>query len=138
VSEVAKQRELRQQVERFLAGGPPKPLLELLDRHPELQAACDHKYPFAHRIRDLSLGDRYFRLGRCILCGERLFLAPIDREIYMEEEGAPLWLTGKGLRDWAKHEDRQPMKDSVNWEDYRFPKSIRGRADRRGTDAAKG
>lgn len=112
--------DLRPHWEAFLADGDEGALRAFIGQHCEVTVECDHAYPQRHRIADVRLGAEAFRVSRCVLCGERLTIRPIDPSAASSQEpGVPLWLTGKALRDWAQREAESPAKGPPDWDRYR-------------------
>ncbi len=94
-------------------------LSAFLAEHPSLTTECGHPYPYFHRVLDLSLGGKPFRLGRCVRCGERLTLTPIDPSVAnLQVAGVPLEFKGEALRKWVEKEAKSPAKEAIDWDHY--------------------
>jgi hypothetical protein len=104
--------------EAFANGGDAAPLLAFLREHPEAAVHCGHDYPQLHRVMDVMLDGKPYRLLRCATCGEELTLAPLDASA-ATSEGVPYWLNGVKLLDWVEDERRSPAEEPVDWERYR-------------------
>ena len=114
------QDKLKEHWERYLDKGTSSLLADFVIGHPQAQEVCAHEYPYLHRICDLTLYDKRFRVLRCIACNgiagnERLMFKPIDVE-YSGKSGVPYWLSGEGLRKWAEAEEE--VEGSTEPEDY--------------------
>jgi len=109
---------LKQEIEGFLTTGDALPILSLLRSNPDVQVPCAHAYPFLHRIQDLVLEGRPYRLLRCATCADRLVLEPSSQEA-MESPGVPLWLIGEALLYWARREKNYPSEGPIDWEAIR-------------------
>jgi len=106
-------RSLRMAVEQFLTSGTDDVLLRLIGDHPELSRRCAHKYPFAHRIQDLVVRGRTYRVLRCVTCAERLTLEPTDHTC--ADLGVPLWLVGEHLAYWARRVVKYGEDGPTDW-----------------------
>jgi len=109
--------QLKREIESFLKTGEGSPILNLIRANPDVQVACGHSFPDLHRIQDLILEDRRYRLLRCVTCGERLVLEPLSQE--PGEPGVPLWLSGDALLYWACREKKYPSEGPIDWEAIR-------------------
>jgi hypothetical protein len=99
--------QLRIRWEIYLVAGNSHPLLVFLGQYPQAAARCAHAYPYEHRITDVVLGDRAYRVGRCVLCNERLTFAPIALEVACPgETGVPYRLQGGALRNWVTQREK--------------------------------
>lgn len=112
--------QLRQAWELYLRAGDETPLLDLIHANPEASAECSHEYPFVHRIRDIMLNGEIYRVIRCIHCNERLMFLPKEaKNVSLDREGVPYWLTGAALEARAEQEDPDSFGGPVDWEQYR-------------------
>ena len=102
----------------FLENGSVDALAVLLEEHPEVTQLCRRSYPYLHRIGDVIIGKQVYRCCRCVECGERVFLFPIEQG-YEAEAGVPLWLAGDRLRSWVVSEVANPTKGEVDWNRFR-------------------
>ena len=80
-----------------------------------LPGACTHKYPFKHRIGDVSAGDAQYRVLRCVECGETWAESVKPELVRLDEPGVPIELDGPRLKDWVRDEDEWPLKDEPDW-----------------------
>jgi hypothetical protein len=117
-------RQLRQQLralwEAFTLSGDASPLTTFLAKHAWTRRHCGHEYPYLHRIGDVILEGRAFRVARCTSCGEELSFEPlVPEQAAVESPGAPYWLTGDGLKRWTAAEAANPSKASIDWDAYR-------------------
>jgi len=103
--------------EQLMAQPSSSAAAKLLQDHPDLQIACEHRYPYLHRITDFQINGKPFRLGRCYSCGERLSLTVAEQAV--PQEGVPLWLTGRKLGYWVRSEAKRPSDGPTNWEALR-------------------
>ncbi len=100
--------------------GQALPLLTFFDAHPQSMADCGHEYPSVHRVCDISLDGKAFRVTRCFTCGEALSFRPIPPEIAgPNESGVPYWLSGDKLAQWVKDVSSDDPKDDTDWERYK-------------------
>lgn len=102
----------------FGENGSVDALALLLEEQPEVTQLCSHSYPYLHRIGDVIIAKRVYRCCRCVECGERFFLFPIEQG-YAAEAGVPLWLTGDRLQSWVLSELANPTKREVDWNRFR-------------------
>ena len=80
------------------------------------ELSCQDKFPEHHRICDIIVKDRAFRITRCAACHENIYVSDIDVAIAHEEEtGVPLELRGEALRQWIEYEKESPSKEEVDW-----------------------
>lgn len=112
-----REEELRRLWEGYLKDGIAEPLLQFLLANPDVIGPCEHKHPYMHRLCDVRLNGQDWRVGRCILCDERLDFSRTD--YYSSQPGVPYWLTGEMLKRWVEEEVEEPSKDAVDWERYR-------------------
>jgi hypothetical protein len=98
------------------------PLLALIAAHPELrQPPSDIRHPYVHRLVDVLLANRPFRVCRAIVWNqEHLFFTEIDFSCFnLMEPGVPEWLTGPRLLQWIRQEAENPAKQAIDWEKWR-------------------
>jgi hypothetical protein len=91
-------------------------LFEVLSTHPEIFSGKYGEYPDVHRLIDLRVGARGFRVCRQISQGELITLVPIE-EVF-NTSGVPLWLTGEKLVLWAIDEKESPSDEPTDWSRY--------------------
>ena len=114
----------RRSISKYVLPGTAA-LLAFIAAHPQSMRGCGHEYPHLHRICDVQLGGKLFRVGRCLTCAEELSFEPIDVAIaHLDEAGVPYWLTGMKLANWVDEmmRDGDP-KEAIDWERYRPPPS---------------
>jgi hypothetical protein len=94
-------------------------LLSFIESNPALKKLPALGYPQLHRIRDIVLCGRSFRVMRAVLAdSEQLFFSDIT-DPNLEAAGVPDWLTGEKLKAWIQAEEVSPSKDRVNWDTFR-------------------
>jgi hypothetical protein len=101
----------------YLNTGSEHPLKSLIDLHPEVVAINVGDYPDCHRIVDIRIGGKSYRVCRQISADERSTLTEIDK--VLEEPGVPIWLEGEMLEKWARSEEDNPSDGPCDWESYR-------------------
>ncbi|MCF6189970.1 MAG: hypothetical protein L3J51_05810 [Cocleimonas sp.] len=109
------QKKFKLLLNDYLKSDDEKYLLELLDKNPELIGIEYSEYPDFHRIIDIQLGSKKYRVCRQISQNENLILIEIDE--LMDQLGVPLWLEGEKLRTWANSFD--DTSEPVNWDSYK-------------------
>lgn len=68
----------------------------------------------------MLVAGQFVRLVRCVSCGEKYYLVPIDAGVAaLDEPGVPEWLSGEALRKWAEDEDASPEEGPVDWNRYK-------------------
>ena len=112
------QHRLKEALRRYVESGDNSEVQAVIDAHPALIRDDGGEYPDFHRILDLVIDGRSFRVCRWISNGERLSLVPTERA-QPSVSGVPLWLSGQRLRDWAQEEEEEPSQDATDWEQYR-------------------
>ena len=106
--------------EQYLLDGHAMPLLAFIEAHPQSMAACGHEYPHLHRVCDITLSGKAFRVTRCFTCGEELSFCPITTDIHRPyESGVPHWLSGDKLAKWIEDVSNDDPKEPTDWERYR-------------------
>ena len=112
------QHRLREALRKYVETGDESEMQAAIDAHPELISESAGEYPDFHRVMDLVVGGRSFRVCRWISKGEMLLLVPTKRAD-PSNAGVPLWLSRDRLRDWAEEEEENPSQDATDWEEYR-------------------
>jgi hypothetical protein len=106
--------------EQFLADRDGAALLAVLASLPLCKPPRDVDYPEIHRICDLELGGRAYRLSRLVDLAdgqERLLIEPTEFADF-REGGVPYELQGAALRRWVTDETLSSAKGPVAWEEY--------------------
>lgn len=111
------QSELKHALDDLLNSGAVSALESLIDSHPEAVARKSGDYPDFHRIVDIQIGTKHYRICRQISAGEVLTVLPIEEAL--DSPGVPIWLQGEKLRSWARIEEENPSDDPTDWELYR-------------------
>jgi hypothetical protein len=111
------QLELKSSLIIFLTSGDESSLIAMLDQHPEIVTSVYGDYPDFHRVMDVSIGGKYYRVCRQISKDESLTLSVVDEP--SDVAGVPIWLEGEKLRQWAKSEEDDPSDQPIDWERYR-------------------
>ena len=111
------QGQLKSALSRYLESGDGVELRQVLSAHPEVISEEHGEYPDVHRLVDLRVGERNFRVCRQISQGELITLVPIG-ELF-DTPGVPLWLTGEKLTLWATNEEESPSDEPTDWSQYR-------------------
>ncbi len=111
--------QLKRLWERYLSDLVAAPLLAFLGAHPRATLDCGHEYPHLHRVCDVALSGRMFRVNRCVTCGEALFFRPIPADVARPDEpGVPYRLSGAKLARWVDDVRRNDPKEETDWELY--------------------
>jgi hypothetical protein len=114
-------RELpRADWEAYVRSRDESALLAAVAAQPE-RPPPDADYPEFHRLRDVDLRGRAYRVYRLIDPDdgqERLFIEPTDVPDF-GREGVPHRLQGKALRRWVREEAANPAKNDIDWDAYR-------------------
>ena len=111
------QSKLKGMLKDFFKSGDASNLELLVESHPELIAKNFGDYPDFHRVVDVQIGDKHYRICRQISAGESLTFSPIDKA--RDEPGVPIWLEGEKLKAWAHDEVENPSDDPTDWDVYR-------------------
>lgn len=111
------QSQLRSALLCYFESGDATEFCNLTSSHPEIIATDYGEYPDMHRLMDLRVGERNFRVCRQISRGEMISLVPIE-ELF-NTPGVPLWLTGEKLALWAANEEKNPSDEPTDWNQYR-------------------
>lgn len=99
--------------------GDPSLVIAYLLEHPSLMLIrpCNHSYPERHRVCDIEVDGKYYRILRCVTCSERLAFEQIREESACTSVlGLPLWLTGEHLRRWVANEKKLQTQMSEHLE----------------------
>jgi hypothetical protein len=111
------QSQIKDALLRYLESGDVTDFGRLIDACPEIISIGYGEYPDMHRLMDLKVEDRNFRVCRQISQKENITLTPIDD--LSDTPGVPLWLTGEKLTLWAAHEQENPSNEPTDWSKYR-------------------
>jgi uncharacterized protein (TIGR02996 family) len=87
-------------------------------------AGCGHDYPQHHRLCDVRLRGKPFRVTRCMNCNGMLQVFRITDSAWSPRSGVPLWLQGQALQRWIEDElatesTDEPADRPSDWERYR-------------------
>ncbi len=93
-------------------------LRETIEKHPEVMSSDYGIYPDFHRIADICIGSKCYRVCRQISEGEKITLSLIDEPI-SDVPGVPIWLEAEKLKEWARSEEDDPSQGPIDWEQYR-------------------
>jgi hypothetical protein len=115
---VSLQDKLKFSLKEYFASGDEVGLLTILGAHPELVSSEYGEYPDFHRIADIRLGAKCYRVCRQISKDEQLTFMQID-ELMDDMAGVPIWLEGEKLKEWAEAEEDGEVEIPVDWENYR-------------------
>lgn len=77
-------------------------------------------YPEIHRLCDVSLGGRAYRVSRPVDLHdnqERLFIKPTEVPDF-DVDGVPYLLQGEPLRRWILEEIESPADGPTSWAEY--------------------
>ena len=105
---------------QFLDDGDVTSFLEAISQHGGRAPSDDVDYPHSHRICDVTLDSRGFRICRVYDVDDRssrLFVFPSD--YVSDHTGVPFWLTGDALHRWVVDEAESPAKAEIDWEQFR-------------------
>jgi hypothetical protein len=113
--------------ESYIKSGDSSLMSELLSsRDSRLMQNCGHAremdggYPFVHRIGDMCVDGKWYRVARCTTCNERLWLLAIEAGLARPNQpGVPYAINSQELRYWAERENKSPAKAAVDWERIR-------------------
>jgi hypothetical protein len=111
------QKELKKLLSIFLNSGEDLELGSLIDKYPELLSAGQGEYPDFHRISDIYVSGKIYRICRQISKAEKITLHLIDE--LREDPGVPLWLEGEKLKIWQESEVENPAREAIDWTIYR-------------------
>ena len=110
------QDKLKLLLSDYFESGNEAGLLVILEESPEVVSAEYGEYPDFHRITDIQLGSKFYRVCRQISQNEKLTFMDID-ELMDQAPGVPLWLEGEKLKAWAENDS--DTDEPVDWESYR-------------------
>ena len=111
---------LKDAYERFLRDNDEAALLAATEALPRHSLSNDVEYPEVHRICDIRLLGKTFRVCRLVDVDDgevRVFIEPTS--FASDEPGVPYWLQGERLLGWIRDETESPSKGPVNWDAYR-------------------
>lgn len=111
------QNDLKSALIDFLSLGNDFALGSIIKDHPEIITSSYGEYPDCHRIVDVCLEHKHYRICRQISAGEKLTVSSIDEAL--DDLGVPIWLDGDQLIKWAKSEEDNPSDGPIDWEIYR-------------------
>jgi hypothetical protein len=111
------QNLLKSALTDFLDSGNDAALKNIIDIYPATVSSMSGDYPDMHRVMDLIVGNKCYRVCRIISQNEKLILVEINE--IMDSPGVPLWLCGEKLLEWAFSEEENPSSDPVDWEYFR-------------------
>lgn len=111
------QKELKPALASFLNSGNENSLISIINAHPEIVMSSFGDYPDLHRIVDICVGGKCYRVCRQISTGEKLTLSLVDKAL--DDPGVPIWLEGEKLKKWAKSEEDNPSDEPTDWDSYR-------------------
>ncbi|ALV08952.1 hypothetical protein [Roseateles depolymerans] len=111
------QEQLKDALISFLESGDATEIGEIIASNPDLVSFNCGDYPDVHRVMDLQLNGKSFRVCRQLSRAENITLTPIDEP--SETPGVPLWLTGERLMRWATDETENPADEPTDWSKYR-------------------
>lgn len=111
------QGQLKSALFHYLKSGDDLELQQVIAANPEIISTEYGEYPDVHRLVDVRIGGRNFRVCRQISRGELITLTHI--EDLFDAPGVPLWLTGEKLVLWAADEEENPSDEPTDWDRYR-------------------
>ena len=111
------QTELKSSLITLLDIGNESAVASIITKYPEVIATASGEYPDSHRIADVCIQNKNYRVCRQISDDEKLTLALIDEP--SDAPGVPIWLEGEELRRWAKSELENPADEPTDWESFR-------------------
>lgn len=111
------QDEMKSALHTFLTSGNKVAIKSLIVEYPDLVTQDIGDYPDCHRITDVCIDNKHYRVCRQISAGEKLTLSEIKESL--NELGVPIWLEGEKLKKWAKEEEENPSDEPNDWEMYR-------------------
>jgi hypothetical protein len=104
--------------QRFLADGDEQAFAEAFD---DVEIPRDVKFPFVHRICDLEVLGKSYRICRVVDIDARtakLYVNPLGASIRDDTPGVPFSLEGEPLFRWVLNERDTPSKGPVDWSVY--------------------
>ncbi len=109
--------------EKFLDDGDKEALYDVVKGSCQvLPVGID--YPYAHRICDIELARKAFRVVRLADENESLYIYPCETPSF-GNDGVPYWLKGETLREWVRLETEDELSDDyepespTDWERFR-------------------
>ena len=99
----------------FYENGNKSGIKQIIKNHPEIVTPVHGGFPDLHRIFDISIGFRSYRVCRMISEGEKLTLSLIKNDASSDVDGVPIWLNGEKLKVWAEN----PTEEDTDWELWR-------------------
>ena len=112
--------KLKDAYQRFLRDNDEAALLAAIGALPRHLLSKDVEYPEVHRICDIRLLGKTFRVCRLVDVedGEvRVFIEPTS--FASDEPGVPYWLQGERLLEWIREETECTSKGPSDWDAYR-------------------
>jgi hypothetical protein len=106
--------------ERYLSDGNGEALLASVDGDAPVLRPKQEEYPELHRLRDVEIGGRAYRVLRLAKLNrteDRLFIEVTDFHNF-DAEGVPYGLQGEALRRWIRDEIASPTKAEKDWSRY--------------------
>ena len=111
------QNDLKTALMNFLEKGEKSIIKNIINNNPEIFISKHGEYPDFHRIVDISLGGKSYRVCREISSGEKLTFSLIDKP--SDIPGVPIWLEGEKLKLWAKLEEENHSDVQTDWDIYK-------------------
>lgn len=111
------QDDLKIAIEAYLAGGDKLLLENIIKRNPEIITTKSGEIPDFHRIMDIKIKGKFYRLCREISNNESLLLKLTN--VPSDVDGVPFWLQGEKLKSWANEELENPSDGPIEWDKYR-------------------
>lgn len=114
--------KLKQAWESFLENGDKEALLKAIESFSD-PLPDDFDYPYVHRICDIKICDRTYRVVRLADELESVYINECDTG--SEVGGVPYWLKGEKLRRWIRLETGDEFDDDykpeseTDWEMFR-------------------
>jgi hypothetical protein len=114
--------QLKQAWELFLKNGDKDAPLKAIENSTD-SPSDDFDYPYLHRICDMEIRGRAYRVVRVADEDESVYINECDT--YSEVGGVPYWLNGEQLRRWIRLETGEELNDdydpesATNWEMFR-------------------
>lgn len=115
--------ELKKAWELYLSDSNEASLLNAIERYSE-PLPKEFDFPYAHRIRDIKIGNHTYRVARIANDDEPIYIYECETPSF-KTEGVPYWLKGEKLQRWVRleieqelDEDYDPESD-INWEMFR-------------------
>lgn len=118
-----KMNELKLAWERYLTDLNKESLLTAIEKH-SITLPRDQAYPFLHRICDIEIDSRFFRVVRAADEDETVYIVQCETPS-IDRPGVPYWLKGEKLRLWIDLElgneenEDYDSESETNWEVFR-------------------